>query len=46
MSTEGTAFHKGEKILVVDWLPNGILMVDRIIPNAYQGMKVAPIQVE
>ncbi len=36
--------HKGEINVVVDGLSNGMLMVDRIIPNAYQGMKVAPIQ--
>ncbi len=38
--------HKGEKNVVVDGLSNGMLMIDRIIPNAYQGMKVAPIQVK
>ena len=33
--------HKGEKNLVVNGLTDGMLFVDRPIPNAYQGMKVA-----
>ena len=34
--------HKGEKNVIVNGLIDGMLMVDRSIPNAYQGMKVAP----
>ena len=33
--------HKGEKNLVIIGLTDGMLFVDRPIPNAYQGMKVA-----
>ena len=33
--------HKGEKNLIVNGLTDGMLFVDRPIPNAYQGMKVA-----
>jgi membrane fusion protein, multidrug efflux system len=37
-----TIIHKNEKTVIVSGLEDGTLLVDLSIPNAYQGMKIAP----